>query len=461
MEFFLGIDLGTSYFKAGIFDGYGNLKGLGRQFVKKETGDGSICELPVSGFWKTLFVCVEEAVQKAGIMPREIKAVSYSSQANSFILLDNNNEPLTPLVLWPDKRAEGINFPFVNFFEEDEFIAKTGLGIRPNFEFMAAKINWFQNKRPELWKRVKSILSISDYLTLGLTGLKFSDMSTLSMTGLFDIPGFSLWDKALESLNLSQDLFPLHKRMGSFVGNLTELGAGLIGLSHGTPYYLGGLDHHCAAIGSGIIQSDDICESTGTVLSCVGSSSVFHPGKNYCTSPGLFDDQYFQMAFDNNGALSLEWYQKNFASQYSIKELLDKAQKIEKGCEGLYAKPSANNYQDLEGFENIHPMHRHGHFIRALLESTSESLAGLISIIKRSGFSGNVISTGGGAQSLFWIKIKADRLNAVFTVPECSETACLGAAFIGAAGLKKTVEWAEFTKCWVRSKETIRPSLYL
>ena len=35
MGFFLGIDLGTSYFKAGLFDEKGNLKGMGRQVVKK------------------------------------------------------------------------------------------------------------------------------------------------------------------------------------------------------------------------------------------------------------------------------------------------------------------------------------------------------------------------------------------------------------------------------------------
>lgn len=457
MEFFLGIDLGTSYFKAGIFDGNGNLKGLGRRFVEKDTGDGSVCELPVSEFWNTLHVCIEEAIQKAGIMPREIKAVSYSSQANSFILLDNNNNPLTPLILWPDRRAEETDFPLVNFVDEAEFIAKTGLGIRLSFEFMVAKINWFRNKQPELWKRVKSILSISDYLTFGLTGQKVSDMSTLSMTGLFDIQGFKLWDKALESLNLSQNLFPSPKRMGSLVGTLDEKGADLIGLPMGTSYYLGGLDHHCAAIGSGIVLNDNICESTGTVLSCVGSSSGFNPGKNYCTAPGLFNGQYFQMAFDNNGALSLEWYQKNFAGKYSIEKLLEMAQKVEKGCQGLYTRPCANNYPGLEGFVNIQPMHEHGHFVRALLESTAGSLASLINIIKGTGFSGKVISTGGGAQSHLWVQIKADRLNTVFCIPDCNETACLGAAMIGAASLKTRVDWHEFMKCWVRNKETIKP----
>jgi len=47
MSFFLGIDLGTSYFKAGVFDETGRLAGLGRQRVNYVTGAGNRCELPV------------------------------------------------------------------------------------------------------------------------------------------------------------------------------------------------------------------------------------------------------------------------------------------------------------------------------------------------------------------------------------------------------------------------------
>ena len=50
MGFYLGIDLGTSYFKAGVFDGQGNLAGLGRCRVNKQTRDGKICELPTAEF---------------------------------------------------------------------------------------------------------------------------------------------------------------------------------------------------------------------------------------------------------------------------------------------------------------------------------------------------------------------------------------------------------------------------
>ena len=44
MGFYLGIDLGTSYFKAGIFDEQGNLVGLGRCCVDKQVDDGGFAD---------------------------------------------------------------------------------------------------------------------------------------------------------------------------------------------------------------------------------------------------------------------------------------------------------------------------------------------------------------------------------------------------------------------------------
>ncbi len=51
MELVLGIDLGTSYFKFGVFDRSGELRGLTRIAVETNNGDGLLCELPTQRFW--------------------------------------------------------------------------------------------------------------------------------------------------------------------------------------------------------------------------------------------------------------------------------------------------------------------------------------------------------------------------------------------------------------------------
>ncbi|MCG8311387.1 MAG: FGGY-family carbohydrate kinase [Cytophagales bacterium] len=457
MRYFLGIDLGTSYFKAGVFDEQGRLKGLGRQFVHKVIKNNTICELPVTVFWKVLRDSIGEAIQTADIPSREIRWISYASQANSFLLLDGSDKPLTPLILWPDKRAEGIDIPIRTQYDGSNFLEKTGLGLGLNSQFCIAKMIWFQQMQPEIWRRVKSIMSISDYLTFGLTGQKSGDLSTASMTGLLDISQSLWWSELLESLTIDPSRLSTPVRVGTLAGTLTEQGAKTLGLYPGASWYLGGLDHHIAAIGSGSLVNNNLCESTGTVVAGIGYQESYLPRINCCVAAGLEHNHYFQMAFDENGAYALEWYQKNHASGLSIHELLKLAAKVEIGCQGLTARPCAFKFQGLDGFSNIKSGHQHGHFVRALLESTALSLLKLISRLKESASAGGIVSAGGGAKSSLWAKIKANLLGKVFFVPECNESACLGAAMLGAIGSKEYGNRDEVIENWTRCKRVVKP----
>lgn len=431
MGFYLGIDLGTSYFKAGIFDEQGGLAGLGRCLVNRQTGEGEICELSIAEFWATLCKCINQAVEKAEITSNELVAVSYSSQANSFVLLDETDHPLTPLILWPDKRAGQIPSVLHSLLENPNFLKKTGLGILPGLQSMAAKIVWFQENKPEIWEKVNSIASVSDYLTFSLTGQKASDFSTSSMTGLFNLPEEKWWNEALGTLNINKKLLFSPKRTGSFIGTLGGERAIQLGLSADTKFFLGGLDHHMVAVGAGLTSSSHISESTGTVLACVNYRQGFYPRAGINIAPGLRKGYYFQMAFNENGATALEWYQKKFAPGLSIEELLKMAEGIAPGSDGLKASPSVDKFESLSGFQNMTNKHSHGHFVRAILESTGLSLRDLACSLDKENVSEALIASGGGARSLLWMQIKADTLNKVFIVPECSELACRGAALIG------------------------------
>lgn len=430
MGLFLGIDLGTSYFKAGLFDEKGRLKGMGRQFVRKSIKDGITCELSVKTFWDTLYNCVREAIVNANVSAKEIRSVSYSSQANSFILLDGCNEPLTPLILWLDERARGMDSSINLVAGKNDFLEKTGLGITQTPQCCVAKLIWFQNKQPQVWKRTRSIMSISDYLVYVLTGQKIGDYSTASLTGLLDNDSCQWWEEALEIFNIESNYLSKPQRIGTYVSKLTLNGAQCLGLEQSTLFYLGGLDHHMAAIGAGIPLNTNMSESTGTVLACVNYLEHYSPKANYCVAPGLDENHYFQMAFDSNGATSLEWYQNEHAPEFSISDLLKMAGDIEIGCEGLIAKPGAHKFLGLNGFKNIKQYHNHGHFVRAILESTALSLKGISASLPGNTETTGVVSVGGGARSKLWVEIKSNLIGKHFFIPECIESACLGAAMV-------------------------------
>jgi sugar (pentulose or hexulose) kinase len=457
MNYFLGIDLGTSYFKAGIFDENGDLLGLGRHFVEKNSINGITCELSVDIFQRILRFCIDEAIEESGVSSRDISAVSYSSQANSFILLDKENKPLTPIILWPDNRVGELSVPLQTLISRDDFITITGLGIKPDSYSLMAKVDWFQKHQPQTWEKVDKIMSISDYLIFSLTGQFVSDTSTSSMTGLLNVQEGKWWQAAIDLFNIETNHLPIPLNPGAFVGHLTGKGAEMLGLSSDTLLFTGGLDQHMVVIGGGGIISNTICESTGTVLACVNYTNEYQPREGINVAPGPDINHFFQMAFNDNGALALEWYQKNYAGQLTITELLNLAERIEPGCNGLIAKPKAYVFPGLEGFINRTKEHRDAHFIRAILESTALSLSKLVKILEGDKLSGAIIPSGGGAKSRLWLQIKANIIDRPFWVPESVELACKGAAMFCLVGTSYFTSPEEATEKLVKFKLKINP----
>ena len=429
MSLFLGIDLGTSYFKAGIYDGSGRLCGLGRESVPKVSEDDR-CELSVSGFWKAVAGAISQALSDAGIPASAIDAVSYSSQANSFVLLDRTGNPLTPLILWSDHRAKNDCEKLRRLDAAPGFTNTTGLGIGLDQEFMLSKLAWFQKHETQIWDKTRYVMTISDYLVYGLTGSRVGDRSTAAMTAMLDVALGRWWPEALEAFGLKEDMLSTPMPSGTLAGNVTGRGASLAGLKEGTPLYLGCLDHYAVAIGAGILAGRRISESTGTVLACVAYREGYAPRKGVITGPGLDSRHYFQMAFDSNGATAVEWYQKNYAPGKTILQLEDEARNVPSGCDGLVAKPRSDTYPGLEGFINIKPEHTPAHFLRAIFESTATSLVKLVDALDPERQVTEIIPSGGGARNTLWLEIKADMLHRRYLPQASGELATKGAAML-------------------------------
>ena len=79
MKYMIGIDLGTSYFKAGLFDAEGRLCGIGRVEVKKQTDDGVRCEVGVADFWRFLQQAIEQAKRQANARTEGLRILGRDS----------------------------------------------------------------------------------------------------------------------------------------------------------------------------------------------------------------------------------------------------------------------------------------------------------------------------------------------------------------------------------------------
>jgi sugar (pentulose or hexulose) kinase len=458
MELALGIDLGTSYFKLGLFDRKGRLRGLGRVAVETESDtDGHRQELPVERFWETLRQGLREALDAAGAGPDSINAIGYSSQASTFLLLDEHGEALTPLILWTDQRVGEIHSTIREHWGREDFLSTAGFDLLDP-GLCPAKLRWFQDHEPEIWRRVHSVQTISDFLTLSLTGKRAGDQGTAVLLGLRDQRAQSWWSEGLAAAGLERsmlsDLFP----PGTPIGGVTEQGASRLGLKPGVFFAVGSLDHHVAAVGAGIDHLAPISVSLGTVLAVVHTSEAYRPQPECCVGPGVAGRGHFELAWNMNGASGLEWYHRAHAPDVPFPDLLAMAAEIPPGCEGLRAKPCPADRPDLGGFEGRLPDHGHGHFVRAIMESVVHSLGDLVDHLCPDGRPESMVVTGGGARSDLWLQMAADTLGLRVIRSGSEEPACLGAAIFAASAVGWFDSIADARRAMVSSDREFSPA---
>jgi sugar (pentulose or hexulose) kinase len=412
MTLLLGIDLGTSYFKVGLFDPQGGLKGLGRVAVDVDTPQPGRVELPVGRFWALLRNGLAAALHQAGATAAEIAGVAYSSQANTFLLVDRHEDPLTPLVLWTDARASELDERWREFTLSGEFGRTTGFNGSTSHA-AAAKWLWFQKHEPQLWAQAQGVMTLADYFAFVLTGERVGDAGTAALLGIYDLGAQAWWPRAQEYYGVAGKRFSAPLRPGTVRGKTVAAAEKLLGLPRGISFAVGGLDHHVAALGAGLGSVADASISTGTVLAAVALCDRVTPMPRCYHGPHFEGGAFYRLAFDPRGAGQLEEYRQGFAPESSIEQLIASVEKL----------PGAS--------------YERGAAVRAILEKIAIAHRELLFRLRAGTPVRRVVATGGGARSEVWLQIKADILGLPVVAPASAESACLGAAMLAsvAAGV--------------------------
>jgi len=443
MQLLLGLDLGTSYFKLGLFDAAGVLRGLGRVAVEPETPAPGRFELTVAAFWDRLRRALAEALAQAGAVTGDIAGISYSSQANTFLLLDHAGVELTPLIFWHDQRARPLEEATADFARSAAFGTNTGMtGMIP--ECMPVKCRWYARHEPRLWARANAVMTISDYLAYSLTNERTGDASTAALTGLYSLPGKSWWPEALAFFGLQREQLSRPLPPGSAVGRTGSPASELLGLPRGIPFAVGVLDHHAAALGSGLGEYADASLSTGTVLAALVLVDSVVPMPGCIHGPHTDGKQFYRLAFDAKGAGQLQDYQRLHAPGLGIEELLLLAERYARGQD-----PGPRSEAAEAG---------HGEAVYALLRDIATAQRGLLAQLRQSVPLQRITVTGGGARSPFWLQVTADTIGLPVRAVATPERACLGAAMLAAAAAGIWPDLAAATRGMISPPQDYTPS---
>lgn len=452
----LVFDLGTSYFKFALFDRAGQLCGLVQRAPPLQCSADGRVELPVDDFERVVNEGIAELAAQAGGLA-EVEAVSFATQTNSFLLLDAGARPLTPIILWPDRRAADLQAEILACGELPSLAATTGVPA-VNLQFMLAKLLWLRRYESQAWRRAARLCLISDYLTLMLTGRHVSEAGVSGLTAMVDIHACQWWAPMLARLELDPRWLPEIVRAGTDLGPLSASAAARWGLPMICRFVEGCLDQYAGAIGAGNVTPGRISETTGTVLATVRPAKDFanNLGPTVFQGPSFAPGQYWRMAFGEVSANYLQWYRDQLPDRPDFETLTARAAEVEPGAGGLTLVSDVPPSTVDAVFRGWTAGHSSGHAVRCILEAVAAALGQQVAAISGTTRPEEIRSAGGAARSPLWLQIKADVLGVPVRATQCPEPTSLGAAVL-ADSARTGCAFAETAARWVRPGPLYRP----
>ena len=151
---YLTFDVGTTSVKNALFNRDGKLVYKTIRDYSLESPQVDWYELDPDIYWTAVMDGFGEVINKSGVKVSEIKSISGCSQGETFILLDENDQPLRPAIVWYDNRARQEVEDFAKIIDNREFYKTTGL-TEMETTWSAFKVLWIKKNEPEVFARIK------------------------------------------------------------------------------------------------------------------------------------------------------------------------------------------------------------------------------------------------------------------------------------------------------------------
>ena len=430
VHLYLGIDIGTSSVKAVLLEAHGGIAAQSASSLEVSRPSPGFSEQDPEGWWQA-------TVRAVATLPKGaragVPAIGLSGQMHGATLLDAQDRPLRPAILWNDGRSSQECLEL----ERREPASRTITGNIMMPGFTAPKLLWVARHEPELFRRTAHVLLPKDYVRLRLTGERVSDMSDASGTGWLDVGRREWSDAMLSATDLTRAHMPRLVEGSSPSGTLTAHAAEALGLPRAVVAGGGG-DNAASAVGLGVVRPGQAFLSLGTsgVLFVVTERFRPNPERAAHAFCHCLPERWHQMSVMLSAASTLDW----IARTVGCADLPDLVQRAE--THGLHrhsplflpyltGERTPHNDPHARGvFFGLRPDCTAAELAGAVLEGVALAFAdGLDVLVEKGDPVGEISVTGGGARLPYWGRLIAAALRRPLTYRSGGEVgAALGAA---------------------------------
>lgn len=432
---YLGIDIGTTSVKAGLFTHDGDLVRSAVNRYRQFRSYESFVEMNPEAFW--LALC--EALRKLK-PPPEISGISIGGHGPSPVFLGASMEPVAPSMLWMDRRAER---------EASILSDLLGRDVQPSW--YVPQTMWLRNHKHKIFTRLRKVAQPMDYVAWKLTG------SLIASVASKEILPWS--DEEIDAAGLDPDMFPEQRVMGELIGYTDPDVLDMAGLRGGIPVFAGAPDFVEAILATASFEKGVVCDKAGTsegIELCWDS-----PVKGFYTAPHPLDENLWHTGASlSTTGLSMEWM-SSLVSKHPW-ELAEEAEIAPPGSGGLiflpYLSHERHSISAMGAMVNISLNHGLPEVSRAIMEGCGCAMRMVIDRFKEKGVQIKEIrTTGTQSISRLWNQIKADITGLPVVSQRVLEGEMLGAAMIAAYGSGGYHSIQEASRCMSHPDERFEP----
>ncbi|HVO70725.1 MAG TPA: FGGY-family carbohydrate kinase [Aggregatilineaceae bacterium] len=447
-DLIIGIDSSTTACKAIAWDRTGHPISESRVDLELLSPQPNWYEQHAEDWWDTL-VAVLRALT-AQIDARRVAALCIAHQRETFVLVDEDCQPIRNAILWMDDRSRHEVTLLERHPGYDYIQQVTGKG--PSTKQALPKLLWLQTHEPDVLPRTYKILDVHAFLTYRLTNRWVTSLPSADPMAIVDMQQGVLASPLLEKLGIDPGKFVEIVPPGTILGEITRHAAELTGLLPGIPLIAGVGDGQSAGLGANITGPGRAYLNLGTAMVSGAHSDTYVADRAFRTMCSAIKGAYVLEGVLASGTFIVRWFVEQFGPDVrglglplAAEELLElAARKLPPGSLGLMLVPYwgavLSPYWDAAatgitiGWTGAH---RREHFYRAILEGLAFEHR-----LVMDGMSNATHQTineftlmGGGSRSDLWCHIIADVTGKPVARASTAEASNLGAAIVAASSM--------------------------
>ena len=364
-----------------------------------------------------------------------VAAISFASQLDGLVAVDEAGDPVAPAIIWMDRRADALCDEVG--MSPEAWYQRSGCNL--DGSHVAAKVAWHQrNGSP-----AARYLLPGAYLLRIAAGADVVDAANASSTMALD-PRTLTWDEELlAAFDIDPARLPSVVACDEIVGEITPDFAEQTGLVPGTAVAAGCGDEMGATLGAGVFEPGVVCDVLGTAepVCAVTAEPMLDPTRVTECHPHAAPRRWL---LENPGwasGASYRWFRDELGGS-GYDELNALAATVPPGSDGVIFVPWMGGAMaptwDADargGWYGLTPAHHRAHLCRSLLEGSAYALRDVIEAIRGAGLEvERIVCVAGGARSSLVRQLRADVTGVPVGWSEDVETTARGAAMLASVG---------------------------